>query len=92
MEQRPHYLQIFPSLSLFLSIITFVFVVHFVLVGGVLIGLAAALLLLSLGRILGISGFIHTSIQGKLGEDLWRIALPCFCEWRGYAKLEDRAG
>jgi uncharacterized membrane protein YedE/YeeE len=42
--------------------------------GGALIGLAAALLLLTLGRIAGISGIFGEVIASRPGEGLWRLA------------------
>lgn len=42
------------------------------LAGGGLIGLSAALLLWSHGRIAGISGILFTSLLGKDGENGWR--------------------
>lgn len=43
------------------------------LVGGMLIGLAAALLIFVNGRILGISGIIGGLLQPKAGDIAWRI-------------------
>jgi hypothetical protein len=44
------------------------------LIGGLLIGAAAALLWLALGRIAGISGILGRALQGSAGaERLWRI-------------------
>jgi uncharacterized membrane protein YedE/YeeE len=42
--------------------------------GGVLIGLAATLLLWSLGRIAGISGIVHGLVDGVCGDRAWRVA------------------
>lgn len=44
------------------------------LAGGVLIGLAAVLLLWSIGRIAGISGIAGGAIEGVRGDRAWRIA------------------
>ncbi|MGO4222953.1 YeeE/YedE family protein [Lysobacter sp. TAF61] len=43
------------------------------LIGGALIGLAATWLLLSLGRIAGISGIVNSAVAGDPGRD-WRWA------------------
>lgn len=42
--------------------------------GGLLIGAAAALLVLSTGRIAGISGIFSHFIRGELGDGAWRLA------------------
>lgn len=43
------------------------------LLGGILIGLSATLLLLLLGRIAGVSGMVHTLVAPPLAEStLWR--------------------
>lgn len=48
------------------------------LLGGVLIGLAAALLLLLNGRIAGISGILGGIIKSDVpGERIWRLAFIC---------------
>jgi uncharacterized membrane protein YedE/YeeE len=44
------------------------------LAGGLLIGLAAALLLLASGRIAGISGIVGGLMTARRGERLWRAA------------------
>jgi uncharacterized membrane protein YedE/YeeE len=44
------------------------------LAGGILIGLAAALLLLMSGRIAGVSGIVGGLIPPRSGERSWRIA------------------
>jgi hypothetical protein len=44
------------------------------LVGGVLIGLAAVLLLASIGRMAGISGIASGALEGPSGDRAWRIA------------------
>lgn len=44
------------------------------LLGGLLIGLSAALLIIFNGRIAGISGILGGLINPKLGDILWRIA------------------
>jgi uncharacterized membrane protein YedE/YeeE len=44
------------------------------LAGGVLIGLAATLLLWSTGRIAGISGILDGSLRPQRGDLLWRLA------------------
>jgi uncharacterized protein len=43
-------------------------------IGGVLIGLAAVLLMLSLGRIAGISGIAGGLFPGQQGDRFWRLA------------------
>jgi uncharacterized protein len=42
--------------------------------GGMLIGLSAALMLLGLGRIAGISGIFGGLVHPKAGDTVWRIA------------------
>jgi len=42
--------------------------------GGVLIGLAAVLLLWSIGRIAGISGIVNGIVSASRGDRAWRIA------------------
>lgn len=44
------------------------------LLGGILIGVAALLLLWSIGRIAGISGIASGAIEGPRGDRAWRIA------------------
>ena len=44
------------------------------LAGGALIGLAATLLLWSIGRIAGISGIVNGIVEGTRGDRDWRIA------------------
>ena len=44
------------------------------LIGGVLIGLAAVLLMLTLGRVAGISGIIGGLFAGGSGDIGWRVA------------------
>jgi hypothetical protein len=44
------------------------------LAGGALIGLAATLLLWSIGRIAGISGIVNDIVEGTRGDRAWRIA------------------
>jgi uncharacterized membrane protein YedE/YeeE len=44
------------------------------LLGGVLIGCAAVLLLWSIGRIAGISGIASGALDGARGDRAWRIA------------------
>lgn len=44
------------------------------LLGGAMIGLAAALLMLTLGRIAGISGIAAGCLDGGAGDRVWRIA------------------
>jgi len=44
------------------------------LAGGALIGLAATLLLWSIGRIAGISGIVNGITEGARGDRAWRIA------------------
>ena len=43
------------------------------LAGGLLLGLAAALLLLSSGRILGITGIVEGLLPPKAGDTAWRV-------------------
>jgi uncharacterized membrane protein YedE/YeeE len=43
------------------------------LAGGLLVGLAAALLLLLHGRVLGISGIVGGLLRGKGGEAAWQL-------------------
>ena len=43
------------------------------LLGGALIGLAAALMMLLLGRIAGISGILAGCLDGGAGDKIWRI-------------------
>jgi uncharacterized membrane protein YedE/YeeE len=47
---------------------------HLALLGGVLIGLAATLLLWSLGRIAGISGIVNGIGDTVRGDRAWRVA------------------
>jgi hypothetical protein len=42
--------------------------------GGILIGLAAVLLLASIGRIAGISGIASGALEGARGDRAWRLA------------------
>lgn len=44
------------------------------LTGGILIGLAAALMYLGMGRVAGISGIIGSLFSGKLAPHGWRVA------------------
>jgi uncharacterized membrane protein YedE/YeeE len=44
------------------------------LAGGAMIGLGAALLLWSIGRIAGISGIASGALEGAAGDRAWRIA------------------
>jgi hypothetical protein len=44
------------------------------LIGGVLIGLAATLLLWSIGRIAGISGIVNGVVGAARGDRAWRVA------------------
>jgi uncharacterized protein len=44
------------------------------LAGGVLIGIAASLLLIGTGRIAGISGIVGNLVLGPSGDRLWRAA------------------
>ncbi len=44
------------------------------LAGGILIGLGAVLLLVSIGRIAGISGIASGALEGPRGDRAWRIA------------------
>ena len=52
--------------------------VHFTpwasLAGGVLIGVAAAMLLLASGRVAGVSGIVGGLLAGQRGDVAWRIA------------------
>lgn len=45
------------------------------LLGGALIGLAAGILMLGLGRVAGISGVLGNALNGGFGERGWRVAL-----------------
>ncbi len=45
--------------------------------GGVIIGLAAGLLLMTYGRVLGISGISGRIIEFKRGETAWRVMFIC---------------
>lgn len=47
---------------------------EFVLMGGLLIGLASALLLLSIGRIAGISGIVSGLLTASIRDTAWRWA------------------
>ena len=44
------------------------------LAGGALIGLGAALLLWSIGRIAGVSGIASGALEGAAGDRAWRVA------------------
>jgi len=44
------------------------------LAGGVLIGMAATLLLWLNGRIAGVSGLLNGVLQPKVGDGAWRVA------------------
>ena len=56
--------------------------------GGVMIGLAAVLLLGSLGRIAGISGIAHGILDGARGDRAWRIAFVAGMMAAGAAALQ----
>ena len=43
------------------------------LIGGVLIGLSSAILMLGRGRIAGVSGILEGILRPKTGEVLWRV-------------------
>lgn len=43
------------------------------IIGGLLIGLSAVLLMLLIGRIAGISGIVWGAIAGEPGDRLWRL-------------------
>lgn len=45
------------------------------LLGGILIGLATTLLLLTTGRIFGISGIVGGLVEPKKGDILWRVSM-----------------
>lgn len=45
--------------------------------GGVLIGIAAVLLMATLGRIAGISGIAGSLLRRNAGDRAWRIAFVC---------------
>ncbi|MDQ7048195.1 MAG: YeeE/YedE thiosulfate transporter family protein [Enterobacterales bacterium] len=47
------------------------------LLGGMVIGLSAALLMLARGRIAGISGIIEGVLRPKSGEIAWRVLFLC---------------
>ena len=58
------------------------------LAGGLLLGLAAALLLLSSGRILGITGIVEGLLPPKAGDTSWRVTFvlglllaPVIAKW-----------
>ena len=55
------------------------------LLGGLLIGLAAALLWLANGRIAGISGIVGNLPSARTGDVAWRVSLPCRAD-RGAAR------
>jgi uncharacterized membrane protein YedE/YeeE len=55
--------------------------------GGVLIGLAATLLLWTLGRIAGISGIASGALEGERGDRAWRFAFLCGMMAAGAAAL-----
>jgi uncharacterized membrane protein YedE/YeeE len=50
-----------------------VFTPYSSLAGGALIGLAASLLLIGLGRVAGISGIVSNALPGKAGDRAWRV-------------------
>src|SRR5437763_10542118 len=61
-------------------------------IGGALIGLSAVMLMLSTGRIAGISGIFGGLLDLKAGDKDWRIAFiaglilaPLLAGWIGYA-------
>ncbi len=43
------------------------------LIGGMLIGLSAAILMLAKGRIAGISGIVEGVLRPKTGDVAWRV-------------------
>lgn len=45
------------------------------LIGGLFIGLASSLMLLSMGKVFGISGIIGGILRPKKGDFLWRILI-----------------
>ncbi len=45
------------------------------LLGGIILGLASALMLILFGRIMGISGIIGTALERPQNDTLWRFAL-----------------
>ena len=53
--------------------------------GGLLIGLAAALMLVLNGRILGVSGIVHRIYAWNKNDTLWRILRRSHvnCDWVG---------
>jgi uncharacterized protein len=62
------------------------------LIGGALIGLAAALMMLLIGRIAGVSGILGGMISDRGGDKMWRlafvaglIAAPLLAGLAGYA-------
>ena len=44
------------------------------LIGGGLIGLISVVFLYGMGRILGLSGFVHGCVRGDFGQAYWRLA------------------
>jgi len=56
--------------------------------GGALIGLGAALLLWSVGRIAGISGIASGALEGARGDRAWRIAFLAGMMIAGAAALQ----
>ena len=58
------------------------------LAGGALIGLAATLLLWSIGRIAGISGIVNGIVEGERGDRAWRIAFIAGMMIAGAAMLQ----
>ncbi|MBM3523803.1 MAG: YeeE/YedE family protein, partial [Alphaproteobacteria bacterium] len=44
------------------------------LLGGALIGLAAGILMLGLGRVAGVSGVLGNALHGLFGPQAWRLA------------------
>jgi uncharacterized protein len=56
--------------------------------GGALIGLGAALLMASIGRIAGISGIASGALEGARGDRAWRIAFLAGMMVAGAAALQ----
>jgi uncharacterized protein len=58
------------------------------LLGGVLLGCAAVLLLWSIGRIAGISGIASGAIEGPRGDRAWRVAFIAGLAVAGAATMQ----
>jgi uncharacterized membrane protein YedE/YeeE len=62
------------------------------LAGGVLIGLAASLLLIGQGRIAGISGIASNALLGKPGDRAWRAAFLAGLVLAGFVSTQVVSG